>query len=140
MMGKNKNTNATDTKMKIGTVIGEGAVFDGNFTSPETMRMDGTLNGNCTCEKLLIIGAKGKIIGNITAQNLIISGQVEGDIDARGKLELLSTGKITGNITAKSLVIDENAFFDGKCTMTTPGTKDASDKSAANASGKDKKN
>lgn len=120
MMGKNKNLNSgTDTRAKVGTLIGKGAVFDGNLSAPETLRIDGTVNGNCECKELLILGADGQINGDITAQNVIISGKVAGDIFVQAKLELLSTGKISGNITARSLVIDEDAFFDGRCTMTT---------------------
>ena len=120
MMNKNKNKNNTmELKAKIGTVIGPGAVFDGNFDTPESVRVDGTVNGNCNCKELLIVGVEGKIKGDITSQNVIISGKVEGDIVASGKLELLSTGKLVANTTARSLVVDEDACFDGRCTMTT---------------------
>ncbi|MCI9462897.1 MAG: polymer-forming cytoskeletal protein [Lachnospiraceae bacterium] len=123
MMSKNRNKNASaDTRAKVGTLIGKGAVFDGNLTAPETIRLDGTLNGNCECKELLIVGVDGYINGDIDAQNVMIAGRVDGDIVAHGKLELLSTGKLTGNITARSLVIDEDACFDGRCTMTSPDT------------------
>lgn len=116
-MKKNKNANGVT---KVGTLIGKGAVVDGHVTAPETVRLDGTLNGNCDCKENLIIGESGSVIGDITAVNVLISGSVEGDIIADGKIELLATGKILGNITAKSLIIDENACFDGRCTMTAP--------------------
>lgn len=119
MLGKSKNeTYADDAKTKIGTVIGVGSVFDGDLSSPEAIRIDGIINGNCTCEKKLILSAEGQVKGNITAQSVMISGKVDGDIVVSGKLELLSTGKIAGNITSSSLVIDEGACFDGRCTMT----------------------
>ena len=118
MLGTSKNTVPT-VQTKIGTIIGEGAVFDGNLTAPEAIRVDGTINGNCTCEANLIIGTEGKIEGNISAQNVTISGKVNGDIFVQGKLELLSTGRVSGNIVARSLVVDEDAYFDGRCTMTT---------------------
>lgn len=119
MLGKNKNDTYTDdARTKIGTVIGPGTVFDGDLSSPEAVRIDGVINGNCTCEKKLILSAEGQVKGNISAQSVIISGKVDGDIVVSGKLELLSTGKIAGNITASSIVIDEGACFDGRCTMT----------------------
>lgn len=130
MMGKNKNA-ATDARAKVGTLIGPGAVFDGNLTAPETVRVDGTVNGNCNCKGLLIVGVEGKINGDIMSQNVIISGKVDGDIVAHGKLELLSTGKLIGNITAKSLVIDEDACFEGRCTMTVNALENAADAKAA---------
>lgn len=130
MMKKDKSANSmTDARTKVGTLLGKGAVIEGNITAPETVRLDGTLNGNCDCKENLIIGVDGHVNGDITAQNVLISGIVEGDIFADGKIELLATGKILGNITAKSLVIDENACFDGRCSMTTaPGTKSVSGK------------
>ena len=122
MMGKNRNTMSTGVKTKVSTVLGAGTVFDGNFKTSDTVRVDGTVNGNCTCEEELILGPEGLVKGNVSARNIIISGRVDGDIASLGKLEILSTGKVNGNITARSLVIDEGASFDGKCTMTSDST------------------
>lgn len=120
MLGKSKNTAySDDAHAKVGTIIGKDTTFDGDLSSQDTIRIDGIINGNCTCESKLILSPDGQVKGNITAQSVIISGQVDGDIIVRGKLELFSTGKIAGNITAASLVIDEGACFDGRCTMTT---------------------
>ena len=151
MMRKSKNETYTDdARTKIGTMIGAGSVFDGDFTSPEAVRIDGVINGNCTCEKKLILSAEGQVRGNISAQSVIISGKVDGDIVVSGKLELLSTGKIAGNITAASIVIDEGASFDGRCTMTTSvgytntsalsETTDKKDEGDEKDSSKDRKN
>lgn len=120
MIGKNKNSMATaGTKTKVSTVLGEGTVFDGNLKTTGTVRVDGTVNGNCISDEELILGPEGVVKGNVSAKNIIISGRVDGDIASLGKLEILSTGKVNGNISARSLVIDEGASFDGKCTMTS---------------------
>lgn len=145
MIGKSKNENyADDARTKVGTVIGEGTVFDGDLSSPEAVRVDGIINGNCTCEKKVILSAEAQVKGNISAQSVIISGKVDGDIVVSGKLELLSTGKIAGNITAASIVIDEGACFDGRCTMTATSdqqpSKAPSDTVTEDAKKKDEKN
>ena len=132
-LGKSKSNNVeTEARVKVSTILGDGAVFDGDLKAPEAIRIDGTINGNCTCEKEVVIGKNGHLKGNISAQNVVISGRVEGDINAMGKLELLSTGKLVGNISARSLVIDEDAFFDGRCTMTA--TQDSAKKSTGTQS------
>lgn len=118
-----KSAYADDAREKINTVIGRETTFDGDLTAGEGVRIDGVINGNCTCEKKLILSADGQVKGNISAQSVIISGRVDGDITAQGKLELLSTGKLAGNIVAGSLVIDEGAAFDGRCTMSSPGSE-----------------
>ena len=77
MLGKGKNENyADDARTKVSTLIGEGTVFDGDLTSPETIRIDGVINGNCTCEKKLILSAEGQVRGNISAQSVIYYGFV----------------------------------------------------------------
>lgn len=140
MLGKSKNETYTDdARTKVGTVIGAGSVFDGDLTSPEAVRIDGIINGNCSCEKKLILSAEGQVKGNITAQSVIISGKVDGDIVVSGKLELLSTGKIAGNITAAAIVIDEGAAFDGRCTMTSSPGQSSSNISSTNNDKKDDK-
>lgn len=120
MLGKNKGTAtvAAETSGKIGTIIGPGAVFDGNMTTPESIRIEGTINGNCNCQQKLIVGPEGLVKGNINSQNLMVSGRIDGDVFVHGKLELLSTGNIHGNITTKALIVDEGGCFDGKCIMT----------------------
>lgn len=118
MIGKNKTTDAGQYQDKISTLIGAGAVFNGDLIVQDAIRVDGTINGNCTCKGNFIIGPEGSINGNINGQNVMISGKVNGDIISSGKLEILSTGKVSGDITARRLVIDEDAYFDGRCTMS----------------------
>ena len=120
MLGKTRKDTPTaaETPGKISTIIGPGAVFNGNLYAPETIRIDGTINGNCSCDQSLILGSEGRIKGNITAQNVMISGRVDGDLIVHEKLEVLSSGKVIGNVTTKSLIVDDGGSFDGRCTMT----------------------
>ena len=89
MLGKGRNS-IGDNREKVSTVIGKDTTFDGDLTSAETIRIDGVINGNCTCEKTLILSADGQIKGNISAYSVVISGRVDGDITVQGKMELLS--------------------------------------------------
>ncbi|MBQ9991656.1 MAG: polymer-forming cytoskeletal protein [Lachnospiraceae bacterium] len=118
MMGKNKAVDSLASQEKINTLVGVGAVFNGDLIVPDTVRVDGTVNGNCTCKGTLILGVEGNVVGNIQAQNVFISGKVKGDISSSGRLEILSSGRVAGDISARRLVIDEDAYFDGRCTMT----------------------
>ena len=133
MLGKTKrDTQAmTETSGKISTIIGPGAVFDGNLSAPETIRIDGIINGNCDCKQTLILGSEGRIKGNVSAQNVMISGQVVGDLIVHEKLEVLSTGKVIGNVTTRSLIVDDGGCFDGRCTMTDPSSAAAPEISTA---------
>ena len=100
------------------TLIGRGAVCDGDFRSKDSTRVDGEINGDVVIEGTLIVGTSGKINGDVTAKNVFLAGSIEGSIDAsRGKIEISDTGRIIGDITTRSIVIDENAIFQGQCNM-----------------------
>ena len=105
---------------KVVTLIGVGATCEGAFSARDTTRIDGTINGPVHIEGSRIIGQSGKVNGDITAQNVFLAGEINGNVDCNsGKLEVSDSGKLVGDVTTKSLVIDENAIFQGRCTMTT---------------------
>ena len=109
-MFNNKKVVTYDSEAeKVVTLIGTGAVCDGPFSSKDSTRVDGTINGAVRIDGSLIIGQTGKINGNIKAQNVFLAGEVTGNVDAgAGKVEISDTGKIVGDITTHSIVIDEN--------------------------------
>ncbi|WP_026528100.1 bactofilin family protein [Butyrivibrio sp. VCD2006] len=107
----------------ITTFIAAGATLDGPFTAKESTRVDGIINGNVTIGGSLIIGQEAKIVGTVTAANLFLAGEIQGNVSVpQGKVEISDTGKLIGDLAAKTLVIDENAIFQGKCQMTTEKT------------------
>ncbi len=109
-----------DEAQKVVTLIGAGATCDGAFSARDTTRIDGTINGPVHIEGSLIVGQSGKVNGDVTAQNVFLAGEITGNIDCNsGKLEVSDSGKFVGDVTTKSIVIDENAIFQGRCTMTT---------------------
>ena len=103
--------------IKISTLIGAGSVCDGDFKCPGSARIDGTINGNVEIDGVLVLGAVGKINGDILAKAVQIGGEVNGDINAPEKAELTSTAKVIGNLTTNVIVFDENAVFQGAVNM-----------------------
>lgn len=108
---------------KISTIIGKGAVLDGDFTAEGSVRMDGTVEGNVTVTGQLLVGATGKIHGNIDAQAVVIGGEVTGSVKAPERAELTSTARVIGDIRTGVIVIDEKAIFQGKCDMNQEEAK-----------------
>jgi|GEM_PF-305158 len=119
---------------KIVTLLGEGSICEGNFSARDTTRIDGCVNGNTRIEGSLIIGPTGKVNGNVVAQNVFLAGEINGNIDCKnGKLDISDTGKLIGDVITKSIVIDENALFQGNCTMTSNLSPAATAKERAQA-------
>jgi cytoskeletal protein CcmA (bactofilin family) len=101
---------------KIETVIGPNAYFRGDIQSDGGARIDGVFEGTVDITGNLVVGEAAKVIADIQANNISISGAIKGDISAN-KVEILETGRVWGNLKVKSLLLNEGAFLRGQTTM-----------------------
>lgn len=98
-------------------IIGNGTSVTGDVTSNGDIRVDGKLQGNLNSKSKLVLGATGKLIGEVFCKNSEISGQIEGKITVEELLILKSSAKIYGDIIASKLSIEPGAVFTGTCNM-----------------------
>ena len=94
-----------------------GSVIKGEIITDSDIRIDGTVEGDIQSKGKVIIGPKGKIIGDVICSTAEILGYLEGNLKVSDTLTLQSTGNIQGNITTEVLIIEPNAIFCGSCTM-----------------------
>lgn len=101
---------------KIETIIGPNAHFRGDIQSDGGVRVDGIFEGTIDITGNLVIGEGAKIIADIKANNISISGAVKGDINGN-RVEILETGRVWGDLTINSLLLNEGAYLRGQTTM-----------------------
>lgn len=124
---------AEKENVKISSIIGEGTVIDGDYSAKGAVRMDGAINGNVQVTGILIMGAAGKIRGDVTAASAVIGGELIGNLITENKVELTGSAKVIGDIKTNGIVIDENAIFQGRCDMNQEvpaGTKSSGRRSS----------
>jgi cytoskeletal protein CcmA (bactofilin family) len=102
--------------LQIETVIGPNARVRGDIQSDGGARIEGVFEGTIDVTGNLIIGEGAKVIADISAHNISISGAVKGDIDGN-KVEILENGRVWGNLTISSLLLNEGAYLRGRTTM-----------------------
>lgn len=59
------------------------------------------------------MGPNGKAKSNVKAREVVILGEVKGDIDASHKITIRKQGSLVGNIKTMGIVIDDEAYFKG---------------------------
>lgn len=101
---------------KIETIVGPNAHFRGDIQSDGGIRIDGIFEGSIDITGNLVIGEGAKIIADIKANNISISGAVKGNI-AGNRVEILETGRVWGDLTINSLLLNEGAYLRGQTTM-----------------------
>lgn len=99
------------------TLIGRSSVFEGNIISEGTVRVDGRVKGDMRISGDLYIGDDASVTGNIFANNVEMSGTVEGNVNARGVLRIMSTARLYGDIQVHSFMAEEGGMFQGRCSM-----------------------
>lgn len=101
---------------RIETVVGPNAHFRGEIISEGGVRVDGIFEGTVETTGNLVIGESAKVIAQIKAENISISGAVKGNIYGN-RVEILETGRVWGDLTIKSLLLNEGAYLRGQTTM-----------------------
>lgn len=110
---KNKSSTITDG---IITTISSSTQIKGNIKLDCNIYIDGKIEGDVESSTLITIGEQGKVIGNIKAKRVIISGYLEGSAEAE-EMEFINKGKIRGKIISEKLSIEEGVIFEGSSLM-----------------------
>ena len=105
------------TNLEVTGVIDQGCEFEGKLCFQGTVRINGAFKGKIYSPDTLIIGEGGRIDGEVDAGVVIVSGEVQGNIKARHRLEIHRPAVLKGDIWTPSLMLDDGAVFEGKSKM-----------------------
>lgn len=119
--GRGKGRRTLDGVQQITTLIGHDSRFIGRLEGSDNTIVNGTFEGDCDIDGVVVLSEQGRWIGNISAASAIVSGEVRGDITVREKLELTVTARVAGRITSPVIAIEEGAIHQGEIRMSREG-------------------
>ncbi|URA09122.1 polymer-forming cytoskeletal protein [Thermospira aquatica] len=99
------------------TKLSNTSEWSGTMRFKTSLRIDGNYEGKIDAEGLLVIGPDAKIKGDIICDEVIVGGEIHGNVHARKRLELFNTAKLYGDIKTPKLKMDDGVIFQGKCEM-----------------------
>lgn len=103
---------------KIATVIGDGTEITGNIMFSGGLHVDGCIRGNVQAEpdstSALTLSEKGVIEGDIHVPNVIVNGEVNGDVYGGHRVELAPKAKVTGTVYYNLLEMAMGAAVNGQ--------------------------
>ncbi len=125
MLGKKKVIKETAMKepQHIDTLIGTHSVFTGDLMFEGAVRIDGRFEGNIRSEKegTLIVSEGAFIKGEVSVPNLVLHGDVNGDVYASSSLKIGAKGVLNGDVQYKVLSLAEGASMNGRCSRIEDG-------------------
>ena len=99
------------------SIIGPGMKVIGDCETDGTLRIEGTVQGSVRAGKAVVIGKDGSVIGDVTTQDAVVAGRVEGSLTAHSRLELQASCRIDGEVATSRLQLEEGAVFNGSVQM-----------------------
>ena len=105
------------------TSISSTTYIIGDIKAEEHFIINGTLKGNIEIkDRNFFLGPKGRLEGKIQAQNVKIRGHMDGEINAKGRVEIAREANFSGKIQCKSLTVESGAFLDAIISMDQKST------------------
>jgi cytoskeletal protein CcmA (bactofilin family) len=99
------------------SLLSKEVKLEGEIQGSENLQVEGRFKGTIKLAGDLYIGPTGVVDADIEADNVIIQGQINGNVLARKQLQIQSSGKLMGDCTAQSIDIKEGALFEGRSKM-----------------------
>ncbi len=99
---------------QVQATIGRSIVLKGELSANEDLVIDGQFEGTVNLQDhCLTVGPNGKVKAGIDARQVVVFGTVNGNVNAREKIEVRRTGNVTGDLKSGSVSIEEGAYFKG---------------------------
>lgn len=104
--------------LQVINLIAQGTKITGELISDGDIRIDGELTGNLESKGRLVIGASGKVEGEIRCKSCEIAGTQKGKLIIAELLTLKASSNVSGEMVTGKLSIEPGAYFMGTCTMS----------------------
>jgi cytoskeletal protein CcmA (bactofilin family) len=103
------------------TIIGVGSTLRGTLMVEGTLRVEGEFDGDLlNCDRLEV-GPHGCVRVDVQVRDAFIEGQMEGSIQAEGRVLLMTGARMNGDLTCRRVVIEDGVHFTGRCIMVDEG-------------------
>lgn len=95
------------------SIVDKHLSITGDIATDGTVRVDGRVEGTLHRTNTMIIGAGAVVIGNVEAREVVVGGDVTGDLVVSGRVEVKQSGTVRGDIRAAAVMLEEGGTIHG---------------------------
>jgi cytoskeletal protein CcmA (bactofilin family) len=96
------------------SLLAAGLTIEGKIEGSGHVRIAGNFKGDIHVQGNLTIESGAKVTGGVRANTVVVGGELEGNIDAAARVELLQTGVLNGDLKAGSLTVAAGSRMRGR--------------------------
>jgi cytoskeletal protein CcmA (bactofilin family) len=112
----------TSAANRGGARVGAGLHVQGEITGNEDLQIDGTVEGHVHLgERRLTIGASARVTADVQAREVVVFGNVKGNLRAQDRIEIKKDGSVVGDLTTARIMIEDGAYFKGSIEIDRSG-------------------
>ena len=101
--------------------IGRSLVIKGEITGSEALFVDGRVEGSINFPgNRVTVGRNGIVAANITANEVVIMGKVQGNVVCADRLDIRSEGVLSGDVVTHRISVEEGANIKGGVEVRNP--------------------
>lgn len=108
---------AAPAGVMMGSVVsrlGASLHMKGEVTGGEDLVIEGTFEGMVQLDQgKLTIGMAAKVTADIVANEIVVFGNVKGNVRAKKRIKIKKDGSVTGDLITAEILIEDGAFFKG---------------------------
>jgi len=115
---------AADVTSAIASVstIGAGLKIRGDISGDCHLIIEGETHGKIhLANGRVTVAPSGRVTADIAAPEIVIEGNVQGNLQARDNVRMGSASHVQGSVLSPRIRIEDGASFRGKVEMTRPG-------------------
>src|SRR5689334_15451082 len=102
--------------------LGASLHVKGEITGNEDLAIDGSVEGLVQLEdRKLTVGASARVTADIIAREVVVYGNVKGNLRARDRIEIKKDGSVVGDLTTARIMIEDGAYFKGSIEIDKAG-------------------
>ncbi len=95
--------------------LGAGIEIKGSITGVEDLQIDGKVTGPISLRgQKLTIGHTGKVSSEVSARDVIVYGDITGNLHAQDRVEIKKDASVIGDIKATRISIEDGAYCKGR--------------------------
>jgi cytoskeletal protein CcmA (bactofilin family) len=97
-----------------GSLLGASLRIKGEISGSEDLLVDGSVEGLIQMEgRKLTVGPNARIIADILAGEIVVSGTVKGNLHALERIEIKEQGSVVGELSTSRIMIEDGGYFKG---------------------------
>ncbi len=113
-----------DSDPRNTATIGKAVKVNGKIFTKEDLYVDGDVEGTIESQdNKVTIGPNGRVQADISAREVVILGQVQGNVQAADKVDIRKDAKLVGDIISARISIEDGALFKGSIDIRKPEVK-----------------